>query len=673
MTAVFKAVKGLDMKARPGWLLIPAVTVAVLLAVVSAQTGTAAMQANVTVPCTFKVNLLPSAAYLRSGNITINYTAQTLDGCTLSNVHGMLDLFHNQGSNVTLERSLNVSMAPSLLKGSVAVNSLSISLGIYNAKLTVTTPNYTNMSVAQFYLLAPPNVSITNFSVANAGQGAPLTFYLAIKNSGNYAASNVIAHVSVSGPQDYNFIVPFNATAGKSAAENATSQQTGMTATPGAYAATAYLTYTSDGSSYTSADSVAQYTVGTTSHPSSAPPPVSVPGIPGVGLTSVPLYVSSPSAARQVVGIEFNDTSPFNETVTIGVPEPYTQVAVPSASSARIRPGETIEVNLLLDPSSLAPGQYIIPINLTASTGGAPVYATDYLTYVVLQAQPSKPSISTEVELTNNTEDAYGTVLLKTPAGYSTGNSTFITYLPQALVRYASQISAFGMPNNITLANDYYAIRWSAGSIGPNQTVYGYFTIRNPSSQQLFAAVKSTLFAPIIPSSSVLRVLEVSAPTAYENATSTMTVELLYTGALPQQIYATLTGPSYSTIYNSSQTVNATPNQLIMLRFTQRIGSYNGTLMDQLSVYTAGASLNYSVPILSLAALRAPITTTISSQPAGIGSVIIHMHKYLVVTIIIVVVAAVAAGIIISARKPRYSIDRVHELSHIKERMKRNE
>jgi hypothetical protein len=95
--------------------------------------------------------------------------------------------------------------------------------------------------------------------------------------------------------------------------------------------------------------------------------------------------------------------------------------------------------------------------------------------------------------------------------------------------------------------------------------------------------------------------------------------------------------------------------------------------MDQLSVYTAGASLNYSVPILSLAALRAPITTTISSQPAGIGSVIIHMHKYLVVTIIIVVVAAVAAGIIISARKPRYSIDRVHELSHIKERMKRNE
>ena len=641
---------------------------------VFASGPTQTVNANVTVPCSFGVNVAPSAAYPRAGNITINYTTEALDGCNMSNVPGNFSLYYNQGPTSSFNKNFSANITPAAAKAGIPVNSLRLSPGLYDAKLTFSTPNYTNTSTAQFYLLDPSNLTIENFTVGSTGIGSLLTLYIAVLNNGYYAANDLTAHIAITGPANYSLTIPMNAIAGRLATENITSQQSNLTSAAGRYTARAYISYSSQSHAYSTPISVSSYAVTAPSiRGPSSPPSAPVPKIPGLSISSAPLSISGAPGSSLLTSLGLNNTSGFNETVNVSVPEEFNNITKPSASSVILKPRESVSINLLFSSKNVTPGSYIVPINITASTNTKSVSSTTYVTYTISQPLPGRPAVSTQIELTNNTAQAYGIISITTPAGASISNSTFTTYLPAAIAANASQVHAFGLPNNVTEHNGYYELQWFPGQVPPNQTIYGYFTINKPQNPQLFYAIKTTIFSPAAAPSSILRILQISAPTFYSGSTKAITVELLYTGSASQAVHASLTGPSFSTIFNSSQGVNATPNQLISLEFYQRIGNYTGTLMDTLGIYTYGASMNYTIPIISIAGVQASTPTTIQQPVGGAGEAILYIHKYLLITTIIVVGIALAAAIGLSARRSRYSIDRIHELSHIKERMKRAE
>ncbi len=638
--------------------------------------------ANVTVGCTFSLSLNTLAVYPKGSNVSANYSIKTLSDCNIASIPGNFILYKSNNVTPVFTKQLTQNATPALKRYNISIPTNSLALGRYTAVLSFNSITTSNASTSTFYLLAPANVILKNFSASSKSlsQSAPVSLYLLLNNSGAYAASNIIAHISISGPKNYTLNSTQSALAAFPANEILTLQETNITAAPGTYSATAYATYEVAGSSNELKTNALNLTYSVIPRPVTTPKPphivVPITKIPFVLLSSAPVYIEATSNSSVVADFGIGNSGNYTENITLSVPEYFESFAKLSASSIIIKPATNITVGMLLDSDNLTPGIYVIPVNITGSIDNKSASATEYVTYAVSSEVKGKPLMQTQVDILNNTNTGYVVVGLSAPQNVSLSNTTLVTQIPMGIVPSSSRVSAYGIPNNITEGDDYYNIAWHVAHIGPGQTVYAYVKLNGPKNQDLFTAIQSSIFTPFTTSTSIFRMLDIDVPTFYADSNGTIKVEALYTGTSVQQVDFTLLGQPSTIIYNASQYINASPNQVIDISFLQHVSNSTGTLMEELYVNTPGANLTYSIPVLVLAR---PVTTTtiapVKQVTTGITyeAVMKAIDRYsdFIILFIIAVIAGAAIGAL--RKRPHYSSKRAKKLSQIKEQITRGE
>ncbi len=677
------------MQKNTAYILVLAMIIAcAMLSIPIAFAQDTVITANVTVSCIFSLSLNTLAVYPKGSDISANYSIKTLSDCNIASMPGNFILYKSNNVTPVFTEQLTVSAAPALKRYNISIPTNSLALGRYTAVLSFNDTITSNTSTSTFYLLAPPNVILKNFSASSRSlsQGAPISLYLLLNNSGAYAASNIIAHISISGPKNYTLNSTPSSLAAFPANETLTLQETNITTVPGTYSATAYATYEVAGSFNELKTNALNLTYNVIARPTTAPSPphivVPITKIPFVLLSSAPVYVEATSNSSVVADFSIGNSGNYTENITLSVPEYFESFAKLSTSSIIIKPATNITVGVLLDSDNLTPGTYVIPVNITGMIDNKFAYATEYVTYTVSSEVKGKPLMQTQVDILNNTNTGYVVIGLSTPQNVSLSNITLVTQIPMGIVPNSSRVSAYGIPNNITEGDGYYNIAWHVAYIGPDQTIYAYVKLNRPKNQDLFTAIKSSIFTPSTTSTSIFRMLDMEVPTFYADSNGTIKIEALYTGTSAQQVDFTLLGQPSTIIYNASQRVNASPNQVIDISFPQRVSNSTGTLIEELYVNTPGANLTYSIPVLVLARPIATTTIVTTTTIAPVKQVTtgityeavmkaIDRYSDLIILFIIAVIAGAAIGAL--RKRPRYSSKRAKRLSQIKEQITRGE
>jgi hypothetical protein len=242
--------------------------------------------------------------------------------------------------------------------------------------------------------------------------------------------------------------------------------------------------------------------------------------------------------------------------------------------------------------------------------------------------------------------------------------------LPSAVVTDESQIATSGLPATITFADGEPRIDWLVPYLPPKKSVTMSYTIDNPGVIGLLSSVQNLLVIASKPeSSSILRVVSLQVPTFYVNSTDNVMVGVLYTGTSQQQVKFMLTSSGDVSILNAVQTVNATPNKLLMQSFLVKTGNSTGTVIFDMRVETRNASINYTLPALVLQRQQQGTSTTIAQGGIPIDA----LTRY------VLVAGAITAVIILGRiglrmqRKPRYEPERAKELIRMREQIKRSD
>jgi len=241
-----------------------------------------------------------------------------------------------------------------------------------------------------------------------------------------------------------------------------------------------------------------------------------------------------------------------------------------------------------------------VPLNISVTIGGNTIEQAEYMMVTIGPRNESQPSIINQINIINNTQAASGILEVKSPSDSGMNNVMIQTVLPPGIVSNISQITAFGMSSNITLVNRSFVISWRIGFVPKGGSVYGYYTISNPTQQTLLGYIQNLLVlpSPLTPIQ-ILRVIDSTIPSAYVKIPVTINTRVLYTGSTNQIVLFDLVGNSEITILNSTRSVNAVPNEIISQNFTVST-NVSGTFQLTVFVSTAGANIEYPIVLLVL-------------------------------------------------------------------------
>ncbi|MEM3290782.1 MAG: hypothetical protein QW046_04625 [Candidatus Micrarchaeaceae archaeon] len=633
---------------------------------------------RVSVVCPFSVTLNMSQNYAPLRNITANYTLKTIAPCNLTNATGYFTIYNSTNISVFYKpiiykgRINNISSPPSNISISVS----NLTSANYSAVLKFTSMNYTNFSKRSFRILGtPPNLILRTFSSSGpTNQYSTEGFFVSIENIGDFASQNATLAITITGPANYTLNYTVQALAPGQFSNKSISVGSPITSVPGYYTATAKVYYFVNGIKKVSNALSASYGVFSPT-PKPVPKPTVTP-IPQFSLTSFPYLVTAAQGTMQSSYLGISDTAGVPEQILVSVPPEYSQLVSLSTNSITLSPGGSASISLLLSAPKGFFGSFTIPINITARIANSTYSATDYMTYSISRYNMTSSIASVQVTLTNATKNAQGVIEISNPTNANLTNAVFETTLPEFVTSSIGNLKAYGMPNNVSIVNGLYTIKWFISSLPKGQSAYAYYSIANVSNPTLLTRFQNVLTAPSLPKpSSILRLLSISSPTFYTNSTASISMNLLYTGTAPQQVFFAVTAPYGISVPKPSFYINATPNEFITLSIPIVTTSATGTFMVSIFASTAGANITSSLPILVLPALPKPTTTVpqtttvpaISLPPISAPTILIF--SFISVIILGAAIAYTARRV---RNRPRYDNERLAHALRIRERIKRS-
>jgi len=641
----------------------------------SSASGPANVSASVTVTCPFKITLNVSPAYMRYGNITMQYTLQSITDCFIQDMQGSFEILNTTGA-VLWRKSLlanYTNLTPRTYN--VSIKAASLANGTYYAYVKFANMYTQASNTSKFELLNPANIVITRFygSGSTVPLNSPFYVFVNITNTGQLTSNPIQLNISISGP------VPFSGTYTLSklmphAYENISIYIPNVTTQHGNFTAHAVAYYSTKAPNanviaYNISNKMSFIFYVLPGRPIK-PTPIPITPTPLVSLTSAPLLVAVPAGVPVISQLSFSDISTAPETVNISISKEFANIVRLSASTLELLPGQVLTAQVAFTPlSNTTPGTYIIPINITATIANKSTSTTEFATLVVSKPT-SAAELSTQTLLINNTNQASGTLAIKAPANTSLSNFTVEARIPASAVKNISDIYAYGLPSNITEQDGYYVIDYYVTYLPKGQETYAYYTLNKPN-QAFLRFAQNLLMMPSKPApAQALRILSISTPTLYANSSTNMTVSALYTGTVAGQVYFAITAPPGVSVTPASIVQNASTNQLLFANFRLTSTGSPGTYMLSLYAAYAGYNTTYSIPLIVLPKPVSITTSTIAYKP--ISPVVPAYAAYASLTAIVLILIIVA---IIEVRKkkpkPQYRQEVVEHLARIREQIKR--
>ncbi len=321
---------------------------------------------------------------------------------------------------------------------------------------------------------------------------------------------------------------------------------------------------------------------------------------PTITLSYMPLYATLQPGQGVLSQISFRNTGSTSEYVNLSSGNSMNNTLLIYTNSTLLQPSQSFSTDIKLGSSpNAAPGVYYLPVYISVGSGSNMTRQTEYITLNIQNEIVNKPYVSSQVDLINNSNAATGIIQISSPKNISIDNLTLRTLvvLPLSTTLNASQITAYGLENNVSVQNSSYVINWRVQHIPANGSVYAYYTVTRSSSLGTLDQINELFSPPSYPvvKTGNLKVLNLSIPTIYLNATNKIGVEFLYTGSTAQHVNLSLTTLSGMTVYNGTQAVEAQPNTPINASFEVLTNNNIGTLIMNLSISTKGSNVSYTL------------------------------------------------------------------------------
>jgi len=527
----------------------------------------------------------------------------------------------------------------------------------------------------------PASIKITNFSVPETiGSNSPLYIFVELQNNGGLATTgNVTLNINVNGPTSQ-----FNATYNVSALSPYQSESMivvlhrGSSAT-GEHNVTVNASYISGGVLQYTKSFVQSYDVVTLQSPPSSNS-MSIAQSQDLEITYVPIYTALYYGGEIVSEIGMKNTGSSPEFVNISVSRNYSDLITLSTSNLYLEPGSSLYMQFVLKAKDGGANvaTYDIPINFSVNpVGGVPSSVTESIAFVISNVTQSRASVLNEVTLINSTNSTSGIIEVRSGSNTSINNATMVTYLPKGIVENASSIKTNGLQANISQNNGSYQINWFIPYLPAGQVQYAYYQISRLEGPQFPFHISTLLTMPsILKPLSILKIVNFSLPTFYTNSIEKMSVDVLYTGTGGQGVYFYLTAPPGVSIYNATQVVNATPNQLLSRDFIVKTGGTPGTMIFTLYINTQGTNITYSLPIVTLQGSQiGASTTTIKAVASGttkpVSINIKDYMAYIIAAVAILLIVLLIYGVMVIMSRPNYNRKRIRKLMDVKDQIKR--
>ncbi len=639
-------------------------------------TGSSNLSATVSVVCPFKIAFNVSPAYAKTGNILMNYTMFTTEPCNISNMSGKFTITNAATGSVVYSEALFAQNTTELRRTyNLSVSTAGMSNTSYIANVTFSTFKENVSTIAKFTLYNPPAINITGISVSPHSilYGSPLGVYISLTNKGQFSSGPIMLHVSLSGSivTSGNYL---EQPLGPGQNETVFLSIPNTPASIGTGTASVYATYRANNVNYTSNTASATYAVLAIQPKPIPKPTVPITVMPQFSIASFPLSVSLPIGGSSVGTIGISDVATAPEYVSLSIGA-YSSMAALSTNTLYLLPGKTAYASVLYKVNSTAlPGTYVIPISISAAVANASTAsATEYSTLNVYAVNRTKAMMENQLDLYNSTGSVSGTVEVFSPSNASANNIIVKVSLPAGIVSSIDQLHLYGAPGNVTVENGIYTLNWYISKLQANSSTNVYYSISNPLSIVPLQEIQSELSTVSVPTpSSILRIVSTYVPTLYTNSTANMTIYALYTGAYPGIVYVSATPPIGIRVYNSTQAIDASPNQLLHIIFPLAAGSSPGTSLVQLYMQAQGYNYTYQFPLVVMPkpAISTTSTTTI---PQKVVKPAVNMLFVYVFVGFIILAFALLTGYRRHAAGPRYSRYRADKLKMMREQIKRSE
>ena len=655
-----------------------------------------AVNATVAVICPFYRNMTVMPVYVLNSNITFNYSLATVraSDCVIPAINGTLLLWKANGTpaNYILSNTLYANNINATKKVySININKDLLKPGGYDVNVSFSKKYYEelNSSPALFYAIDYANVIITNSSVTSrVSTGSPVTLVANMSNFGELSStSNTVLHINVTGP--YGFTSKSNYTVGPIEASGRISKTFllySVSPTPGTYVVKLNVTYsynytingvTHNYTEQTSPTVSLNYTVFSPPHPPPKPVPKPPTSIANISYTSTPILVSL--VKGQSVASTLSLYNHNQVPVWINLTEPnITGISLSfSSKSLYLLPAQGASVGLVIKAQQNATqGSSIIPIPETITAmNGTPTSYTQYVTAVIENSSVSKPTLLNTITSINSSKSIQGMVQVVNPTNRSIYNTTASVSIPIVVASTVDDISIAGAAGNVSVSNGAYNIEWSLPVLPAGTTLALYYTVRNASNVAAFEGAPVSFTVPSQVAVSSIRIFNIGIPTFYSNQQGTISISMLYSGTMPNNITLSLVGPPSVRITNNTQTFRVAPNTVLSPQF-RLTSSSSGTDVITLYVSGTGISANYTFDLIVLPQPTStttilPASTTTIPQSTFVG------RKYtlygLVAAAAIIVIAASVIEIYKKGNRPRYSAERADRLKELKEHIGRGE
>ncbi|MDE1871672.1 MAG: hypothetical protein KGI06_05545 [Candidatus Micrarchaeota archaeon] len=517
------------------------------------------------------------------------------------------------------------------------------------------------------------NVSIAGVSLPESvGINSPLAVFVTLQNTGGMAAGNITLEMKLAGSSsmvERYGVRPLSPQQNESVVllvYNSTSQA-------GPHTVIVSASYASNGSTFITAQRTLGYNVVNTMDQQAKSP--SAKGSNGLSIAYMPLYVSLFEGSSSVYRLGLMNTGHSPESVSIGTNSSYSGIIEFSTDSLYLLPNSTLYVQFLLNAINISTNAstYYIPISLNTSySNGTSSTATEVLALTIYNYSREQPALLSDITSLNSSSSISGTISIYSGTNGSLSDATLVTYIPANATYNYPAIKTYGLNANVTRESNSYMIKWSIPYLPAGQVTYGYYQINTSRSTGFIMNVHNVLSMPsMLKPMNILKIVDFSLPTFYTHSMENISVSALYTGTSPQYVYFYITAPTGATVLNPTQTVLATPNELISRDFSIETSNTLGTMIFTLYANTQGANVTYSLPVIVLqgqgnstmvgqAAAAFPLNFNIESKEA---------KTYLIALGAVLVIVLLTYGAIITANRSKYNANRARSLKSIKEQV----
>ncbi len=643
------------------------------------------ISADVKVICPFNISAQMLPLYIYGSNVVVNYSISSLDSCSVGNVYGYITIYNHTNQNTQYKRNISIPNIGSSYNSILTINSSNISSGYNNVYLYFNNSNTYNSTTRSFLLDAPANIVIKNISFISSPElGSQLNFNVSLMNVGDLSSNSIIMNVSISGP--YNSIQRYiEPKIAPNESESITLfEPASASYKNGTYTLNISIEYNTSGYSNiknTIKNKLIQYTIlqnGAQSHGSTNKIVQNLSSglitpTPALIIPTVPLYISVLHGAQSISDISFANPLNYSEILNLSVPSNFNKIIKLSSNNLYLGNGQSVYVQMRVS-SNVSVGTYIIPLNISTHVQNGPISSRyEFITLYIYNKSINSPSISTQIQVNNNTKNFSSIIYVNAPENTTLNNITLLTKLPLSITNNLSEINAYGAPNKINESNGFYDISWNIGSIQKGQNVILYYNVKNPKNQYAIQQFQNT-FTQLTKSNNTnnLKIIKINIPTVYANSSSYINITSIYTGA--NIMNATFILSSYSNEYitNPIQSVELYPNKVFNNVFHIVNNNTIGTILFNLFVKSGNQESNYSIPVVSD---EPPVKISNSSAVLVLknnpNSLFLKYQYYIAAALLLLIVFI----ILISVKKykgvSKYNSDRHRELMKLNERIKR--